>query len=113
MSPSKIGMTRVGSRTVLTPKGALTYQNIDVLTNMFNECLGKNKTEIILDCKTVSFIDSEALEYLFKMHEELKKQGGILKIINVNAICQDIFIVTRLINTLHIYEDIHKAIKSG
>jgi anti-anti-sigma factor len=113
MSSSKIGISRVGSRTVLTPKGSITYQNIEVLTTMFNECMSKNKTEIILDCKTVSFVDSESLEFILQMNEDLEKQGGKLKLINVNAICRDIFIVTRLVNILHIYEDIHKAIRSG
>ena len=113
MNSSKIGITRVGSKNVLTPKGSISYQNIDVLKTMFNECLGNNKTEIILDCKAVSFIDSKALEFILGMHDELKKQGGILKIININEICRDIFIATRLINVFHIYDDIHKAIRSG
>lgn len=113
VSSSAIGISGVGSRTILTPKGSITYQNMDALTTMFNECMSKNKTEIILDCKAVSFIDSESLEFILHMNDELKKQGGKLKLINVNEICRDIFIATRLVNTLYIYEDIHQAIRSG
>ena len=112
MNSSGIGITRIGSKSVLTPRGAITYRNIDNLKSMFNECIGNNKTEIILDCKAISFLDSEVLEYILKIHEELRNQGGILKLININAICRDIFLVTRLINVFYIYDDIHKAIRN-
>ena len=113
VNSSKIGITRVGSKNILTPKGPVTQQNIEALKTMFNESMGNNKSEIILDCKSVPFMDSKALELILEMHDELKKQGGTLKLININAVCRDIFIVTRLINVFHIYDDIHKAIRGG
>jgi len=113
-SPSSIiAITRVGSRNVLSPKGSVTYQNLETLKIMFKECLHGNKTEIILDCAAISFVDSETLEFLVGMHEDLKKRGGSLKLINVTDICQDIFIATRLINLFNIYQDIHKVLRSG
>jgi anti-anti-sigma factor len=112
-SSSKIAITRVGSRNVLTPKGSITYQNLETLKIMFRECLNGNKTEIILDCAAISFLDSEALEFLVGMHEELKKRGGSLKLTNVSGICEDILIATRLINLFNIYKDIHQVLRSG
>ncbi len=103
----------MGSRTVLTPRGSITHQNIEALKTMVGECTNNNRSEVILDCKTISFMDSEVLQFILKMHEDLKRQGGLLKIINVSPICRDIFLVTRLNNVFHIYEDIHKAIRSG
>ena len=110
---SKIAITRVGSRNVLTPKGSITYQNLQNLKIMFKECLNGNKTEIILDCAAISFLDSETLEFLVGIHKDLKNQGGSLKLINVTDICQDIFIATRLINLFNIYQDIHQVLRSG
>lgn len=110
---SKIAITRVGSRNVLTPKGSITYQNLDTLKIMFKECLNGNKSEIILDCAAISFLDSETLEFLIGMHEDLKNRGGSLKLINVTDICQDIFIATRLINLFNLYQDIHQVLRSG
>jgi anti-anti-sigma factor len=112
-SSSKIGITRVGSRNVLTPKGSVTYQNLDTLKIMFKECLNGNKNEIILDCAAISFLDSETLEFLIGMHEDLKNRGGSLKLVNVTDICQDIFIATRLINLFNLYQDIHQVLRSG
>ncbi len=112
LKPTTISITKIASRTVLTPKGPLTYQNSDELETMFNECIIQGSKEIILDFKAVSFMDSEVLELLIRMHETLTKQGGMLKIINLDAVCKDILIATRLINVLHVFKNINNAIKS-
>ena len=57
-------------------------------------------------------MDSEALEFLLRAHEDLKNLGGILKIVCLNSVCSDILLATRLSNVLNIYEDVHDAIRS-
>lgn len=112
MKPSSdISIAKVGTRAVLAPKNSLTYENCGDLETTFNECINQQKSDIILDCKAVIFIDSEALELLVRMHEELRNRGNILKIIGLNDVCRDIFLATRLVH-LHVYEDIHEAIRS-
>lgn len=111
MAPSKIGTARVSSRTILAPKESLTYQNCEELEAMLRDGLDRQKTEIILDFKRISFMDSEGLELLLRLHGELKDRGGALKLIGLNAICLDILKATKLVKVFQIYEDIHKAIK--
>ncbi len=98
--------------TVLIPKTPLTHQNCEELETMFTECIDQKNTEIILDCKGVSFLDSKALELLIRVHEALTKQGGILKIIGMVEVCRDILIATRLINVFHVYKDINDAVRN-
>ena len=111
MKPSKDGMANAGARTVLTPKESLTYKNCEKVHASFTEFINQNKTEVILDCKAISFMDSQALELLIQMNDELKKRGGILKLASVNEVCRDILIATRLINILHVYKDMNEAIR--
>ena len=108
---STVSIARVGSRSVLTPKKSLTYENREELRATFEECLKQQKSDIILDCKAISYMDSEALELVVYMHEELRNRGNLLKIIGLNEVCRDIFVATRLIH-LHVYQDIHEAMKS-
>jgi len=110
-SSSAISIARVGSRTVLAPKKSLTYENREELQATFDECINQQRSDVILDCKAVAYMDSEALELLVRMHEELRNQGNRLMIIGLTDVCCDIFFATRLIH-LHVYEDIHQAIKS-
>ena len=111
MKPTKIGPARTGSRTILALKKSLTYKNCEELETMFNDSLNQHKTEIILNCKAVSFMDSEALELLLRLHEELGNRGGRLKIFGFNAVCLDILNATRIISVLNVYEDIQQAVK--
>lgn len=112
MTPSSaISIAKVGTRTVLAPKVSLTYETCEELETTFDECLNDQRADIILDCKAVTFMDSVALELLVRMHEELRNRGSVLKIITLNDVCRDIFVATRLIH-LHVYADIHEAIRS-
>ena len=110
---SKVQMSKIGIRTILTAGESITYQTCETVEAMYQDSINQKKTEIILDCKTVPFMDSEGLELIVRMHDELRNLGGILKIINLNGVCRDIFMSTRLNNTLFVYEDIHEAVRAG
>ena len=102
-----------GARTILTPKQPLTHQNCQEIETLVNEAINRQKMEIIIDCKAVSFIDSAGLELLVETHKKLRTRGGILKIIALNDTCKDILVATRLISDFHVYTDIHEAIRHG
>lgn len=108
---SPISVAKVGNRTVIAPKESLTQQNCDELEATFEECIGLARTDIILDCKAVAYMDSNALELLVRMHETLRNRGNLFKIIGLNDVCLDIFVATQLIH-LHVYEDIHEAMRN-
>jgi anti-anti-sigma factor len=111
MKPSKSGLPKGRARALITFKESLTHQSCERLQAKFQECLEQYKNEIILDCKSIAFMDSEGLELLIKMNDELRIQGGALKIVCLNDVCRDILLATRLINTLNIYKDIQDAMK--
>jgi len=98
-------------RTILAPNMSLTFQNMEELATVFDDCIRQPKTEVILDCKSVKFFDSSVLELLVRVHNDLKTNGGVLKIIGLNEIGRDIFYATRLVNLLNIFKDIHEAIR--
>ena len=111
INPSKTGGIQGGSRTILPLKNAVTHENCAELEAAFQECIDNNKTEIILDCRALTFLDSEALELLVRMHEDANSRSSELKLISLNKVCSDILIATRLMNILNVYKDIHGAIK--
>jgi anti-anti-sigma factor len=111
-TPSKlIRISKVGVRTIIAPNMSLSYQNIEELATVLDDCSRQPKTEVILDCKSVKFLDSSVLELLVRVHTDLKDTGGVLKIIGLNEIGRDIFYATRLINVLNVFKDIHEAIR--
>lgn len=108
----KTGITKVGASNVLTPRKTLTFENCETFHELVNGFITQNQTRIIIDCKTTPFIDSKALELLLQLHNTLKTKGGTLKITGLNSVCRDILLATRLINVLHVYEDIAEALRS-
>ena len=110
--PAKTGITKVGASNVLTPVGSLTFENCEKLNDLVNGLIDKNQTRIIIDFKTTAFIDSKALEILIQLHKTLEARGGALRIAGLNAVCRDILLATRLVNVLHVYEEIAEALRS-
>jgi anti-anti-sigma factor len=110
---SKISITKVGPRTVLAPKEPLSHQSCEALEAAFRSCLTHPKVEILLDLDSVPLLDSEALELLLRMHEEMITRGSEIKIVNVNPLCRDIFIATRLLNVFSVFENVSEAIRNG
>ena len=109
---AKIGVSWAGARTIISPKESLNYQNCHELETTLKGCGNQSRSEIILDFKAVKYMDSEVLELLVRMHDELKMRGGVQKIIGLNTVCRDILDATRLINFLHVFNDINEAIRS-
>ncbi|MEJ2170740.1 MAG: STAS domain-containing protein [Desulfobacterales bacterium] len=106
-----IRISKVGMRTIVAPTASLSYQNIDELATVLKDCIQQPKTEVILDCKAVRFLDSSVLELLVRVHHDLNTNGGVLKIIGLNENGRDIFYATRLTNVLNVFNDIHEAIR--
>ncbi|MBW2623623.1 MAG: STAS domain-containing protein [Deltaproteobacteria bacterium] len=107
-----ISRSKIGSSNVLIPKESLTYENNEELKSAYDELVSQGENNVILDCKSMTYLDSAALETLLDIHNDLTTRGGSLKITGLNEVCQDILIVTRLTNYLIVYNDIQEAVKS-
>jgi anti-anti-sigma factor len=107
---SGIDSMNIGSRFVLTPQGSVTHENCHQYKEKIEDAIQGKKAEIILDCRQVDLFDSAALEFLVQTHAELRSKGGTLKIVGLNDVCRDILLVTRVMNVLFVYKDIHDAI---
>lgn len=108
----KISIMKTGNNMVLTPKDSLTYRECEDLENLFGTIMNQNPGAVVLNLKSVEYMDSAALELLLKMHAALKKSGSRLKLIELNQVCRDILLSTRLINVFHAYQTMQEALKS-
>jgi len=109
----EIEVSEVGGRTIVAPSGALTHENCGTLRNaVLRADQGGRKGDVVLNFERVSLVDSEGLETLHAIHSDLERAGRALKLIGLNDVCKDIFVVTRLLNVLHVYNDLHDAVQS-
>ena len=96
----------------MAPSGALTHENCGTLRNAVLRADQGRKGDVVLNFERVSLVDSEGLDTLHAIHSELESAGRALKLICLNDVCKDIFVVTRLLNVLHVYNDLHDAVQS-
>lgn len=108
----QIETSEVGGRTILIPSGALTHENCGTLRNAALRVDSDRKGDVVLNLERVALVDSEGLDTLVDVHNDLEHRGQALKLIGLNEVCKDILVVTRLLNVLHVYNDLHDAVQS-
>ena len=112
LDATKVGTAKIGENVVLMLKEPLTADNCEAFEKIFDQVIDQNPSSLILDLKPVAFMDSVALELLIKVHDTVARQGGVVKLANLNDVCRDILVVTRLINLFRVYEDVAEAARS-
>lgn len=104
--------TRLGVAIYLTPDGALVAETLPAFQEAVGETQGNGDANIVVDMKRVPFIDSDGLEYLWDLATNLGTQGGSLRIACVNQTCKDILRITRVDQTIPVYDDLETAGRS-
>ena len=113
MSSTNIHVSTVGVNTVVSVRESLIFKSCEELEKVYNQLFREGKNRIVLDLKAVPFLDSQALELLHAMHEDLEKAGGRLRICGLNGTCRDILAATRLANLFHVYGEMSDALRGG
>lgn len=105
--------TPLGGATILTPSGSITFENCTELRTALEETGEGPRPAVVIDCRQLSVMDSVALELLTEWHRKLQEKGGELKLTNLNDVCSDILMATRLLHVLNVCQDIKQAIQCG
>jgi anti-anti-sigma factor len=108
----KVSRSRIGIVNFLVPEGALTRDTLPDLAGELEASLSRGEVKVIIDFHFVSGMDSVALEALVEAHLAFRRKGGALKVANLNPICRDIFLATRLETMFEVYSDLDKTGRS-
>ena len=108
----QIATSKIGFINVIAPSTPLIEAHVNSLNQAIQDSLKNGEAKILLDFSGVSHIDSRGLELLLDNFEEVKKVGGDLKLCNVNQLCRDIFIATRMSSFLEMYKTPEEAAQS-
>ena len=93
---------RVGAMTYLAPKSKLTGETIQLFKSIVSDCINNNETKLVIDLATTALINSQALETLLDIQDELIKLGGSLQLTNVKANILEVFQITGVKNSVSI-----------
>ena len=94
---TSVGRSRVGASTHLSPTAGLVEAAACAeLYRCISECADDGHTSIVIDFARVPLLSSLGLEALLDSQDELRKCGGSLSAVNLNAVLQDAFYLTNL-----------------
>jgi anti-sigma B factor antagonist len=102
-----------GEITIVEIKGRITIGEGSVmLREIMVGLLGKGKKHFLLNMTDVTHVDSAGIGELVRSHTSVRKQGGQLKLANVNKKVQELLQKTMLLAVLDVHQDETSAVKS-
>jgi len=70
------------------------------------------RKKVVLDLDSTESLDSKGLEAMLNVQDQLRDQGGDVKIATTNATNRKIFEITRLDQQLEVFDSVIDAVKS-
>ena len=102
-----------GGVTVLDIAGRLiSDQAAQHLNDAVNGLLSQERTHIVLNLENVPYIDSGGLGQLVASHQSVKKTGGGLKLLDVNAPNPELLSMTHLVTIFESFGSEAEAVQS-
>lgn len=91
--------------TYLAPKGILTDEgSIGELRSAVQACMDTRETQIVIDLAMIQRLNSEALEALLEIQQQLFRVGGWLKVAQINSLIRDIFYITGIAEQISVID---------
>jgi anti-sigma B factor antagonist len=104
---------QVGDISVVDVRGRITVGEGNImLREVVTGLMENGRKRILLNLQGVEYVDSGGLGELVRTHTTLQKEGGQLKMVNVNQRVQELLNVTSLHKVFDVYKDEASAVQS-
>lgn len=109
----KIEKRKKGDVLILDLKGKILIgEGIEELREAINTAVKEKESKLLLNFADVPYLDSTGLGEVVRAYTSVKKEGGVVKIINLTNKVRDLLSVTKLITVFETFEEEDKAIAS-
>jgi len=90
----------------------LIGEGIDDLREAINSAIKEKETKLLLNFADVPYLDSTGLGEVVRSYTSIKKEGGLVKIVNLTNKVKDLLSVTKLITVFDTFENEEDAVAS-
>jgi len=108
----RIDLHRMGSVTVLSPRGAIAQVDVDEFNGVVEEYRHKTNGRMVLEFSQVSFLDSRGVEVLWDLADRQREAGQTTKLAAVPELCREIFELTGIAGHLDLFDTAESAVRS-
>lgn len=81
----------VGRATVLDVRGQIRGSEVGDFKNFVRTCLRDGQRDLVLNLAEVQFIDSSGVGMLIHLLQEVRSQGGDIRLLNLSEDIHDLF----------------------
>ena len=92
--------------------GRLDAAECDDLFTVLDGYIDRGHSQLILDCRDLSFISSAGVGALVRIHTRMRKRGGDVRLARVQGIVADVLRLVMLDRLLQLYPSLREAIAS-
>jgi stage II sporulation protein AA (anti-sigma F factor antagonist) len=98
---------------IITLEGELDHHSSEEIRKKIDsEYYNNNLKNIVLDLGNLNFMDSSGIGLIMGRYKNCKEQYGKLSIVNINSKVERILEMSGLMEIVHIYTTVEKAIKA-
>ncbi len=108
----KIDNHRMGSVTILSPRGAIAQDDVDAFAHCVEEHRNQTNGRMVLDCSQVSFVDSRGVEVLWDLADRQREAGQTVKLAAVPELFREILELTGIAGHLDLFDSPESAVRS-
>lgn len=103
---------RQGAVTVIKPEGPCTLEQAEALCNAALPKVRPQLGRLVLDLSASPYVDSQGLEALLDLADEMDRCGQTLRLAGVSATVAEVLDLTGLTNRFEFHEDTNRAVRS-
>ncbi len=108
----KLDVQRLGTVTVLSPRGAISQEESEHFERLLEEHRNRTNGRLVLELSQVPVMDSRAVEVMWDFADRQKATGQTAKLAAVTELCREIFELTGVAQHLDLYDSSESAIRS-
>ncbi|MCA9191145.1 MAG: STAS domain-containing protein [Planctomycetales bacterium] len=105
-----ISVQTIGSITVLKPRSALVGECLTLCRQAIKDSLHRHRTHLIVDLTECPLVASAGLEMLLDSQTECLRLGGKLVISEPQDLCNEIFDITGVSESVGVFKDMRSAL---
>lgn len=101
-----------GAVTVMKPEGPLVGDDAELFRTRTKASLRSSSGRLVVDACAVPYVDSDGLEALSDLSQEMSRAGQPLRICSATETVREVFVLTDLDRLFEHFEDVGSAVRS-
>lgn len=107
-----IETSRQGTIAIFQSPERLNADAAEEFEVVAEDCLAANVPLAVINLEGTQILDSAGLEFLVDFADQLKSQGGDLKLAAPNNLCAEILAITEVGSEIEVYKNVNQAVRS-